>query len=55
LTKLREYFELLDTSPVYAVSLVLNPAIKACFLDEGWEELDNGNWVPETKERIQDF
>jgi hypothetical protein len=34
LTKLREYFYLLDASPVYAVSLVLNPAIKVCFFNE---------------------
>jgi hypothetical protein len=37
LAKLRKYFDLLDASPAYAVSLVLNPAIKACFLDEGWK------------------
>jgi hAT family C-terminal dimerisation region len=54
LTKLREYFDILDASPAYAVSLVLNPAIKVCFLDEGWEDMESGNWDPgpKTKERI---
>jgi hypothetical protein len=55
LAKLRGYFDLLDASPAYVVSLVLNLAIKAYFLDEGWEDLEKGNWVPKTKGRIQDF
>ena len=34
--KLREYYQLLDISPVYAASLVLNPAIKERHFDRNW-------------------
>lgn len=33
LMKLRDYYRLLDNSPVYATSLVLNPAIKERHFD----------------------
>ena len=47
LAKLREYSELLDGSPVYAASLVVNPAIKERYFDK------KGN--PEKKKDIRAF
>src|SRR3954466_2517040 len=52
--KLCEYYQLLDASPVYAASLVLNPAIKERHFDRNWRGGLEA-WVPKTKEDIRDF
>jgi len=36
LLKLQQYYQLLDDSPIYAASLVLNPSIKECCFDNKW-------------------
>jgi hypothetical protein len=53
-TKLREYYKLLDDSPVYAASMVLNPAIKERHFDRNWRG-GLEPWIPKTKEDIQGF
>jgi len=52
--KLCDYYRLLDTSPVYAASLALNPAIKECHFDRNWTGGLEA-WVPKTKENVQNF
>jgi hypothetical protein len=52
--KLREYYQLLDDSPIYAASLVLNPAIKERHFDRNWRG-GLESWIPKTKEDIQTF
>lgn len=52
--KLREYYQLLDASPVYAASLVLNPAIKERHFDRNWRG-GLEPWVPKTKADIRNF
>ena len=54
LIKLQQYYHLLDDSPVYAASLVLNPSIKECYFENKWVG-GQEEWTPKTKEDIQAF
>ena len=54
LIKLRQYYHLLDDSPVYAASLVLNPSIKERYFENKWVG-GQEEWTPKTKEDIQAF
>jgi hAT family C-terminal dimerisation region len=55
LTKLQEYYQLLNNSLVYATSLVLNPAIKERHFDRNWEGSHLEASIPKTKEDIRTF
>ena len=52
--KLRDYYRLLDTSPVYTTSLVFNPAIKERHFDNKWIR-GQEDWRLKTKEDIRAF
>ena len=59
LAKLREYSQLLDDSPVYAASLVVNPAIKESYFDrngrgdaEKKKEDIRAFWAAEYKDKV---
>jgi hypothetical protein len=54
LTKLREYYKLLDSCPAYAAALVFNPAIKESHFERDWQGGPEG-WTPTTREGIRSF
>ena len=54
LMKLCEYYQLLNTSPIYATSVVLNPAIKERHFDRNWRGSQEA-WVLSTKEDVRNF
>jgi hypothetical protein len=51
--KLQDYYHLLDDSPIYATSIVLNPAIKERHFDKRIK--GQKGWIPKTKEDIRAF
>jgi hypothetical protein len=51
--KLQDYYRLLDDSPVYAASIVLNPAIKERHFNKQIKGQEG--WIPKSKEDIQAF
>jgi hypothetical protein len=56
LKKLRHYYRLLDDTPIYAASVVLNPAIKERHFDRNLNQGGGlGTWAPKTKEDIRAF
>jgi hypothetical protein len=54
LKKLRDYYQRLDESPVYAASVVLNPAIKERHFDRN-QGRGLEDWTPKSKEDIRNF
>jgi hypothetical protein len=54
LTKLCEYYKLLDSCPVYAASPVFNLAIKESHFERDWRGGPEG-WTPTTREDIRRF
>jgi len=54
LIKLCEYYQLLNTSLIYAILVVLNPAIKEYYFDRNWRGSQKA-WVLSIKEDVQNF
>jgi hypothetical protein len=54
LTKLREYYRLLDSCPAYAAAQVFNPVIKESHFERDWRGGPEG-WIPTTREDIRSF
>jgi hypothetical protein len=52
--KLRQYYRLLDDSPIYAASLVLNPSIKERYFENKWTG-GQEDWISKTKEDVRTF
>src|SRR6266850_7931851 len=55
LAKLQEYYQLLNNYPVYATSLVLDPAIKERHFDRNWKGSHLEASIPKTKKDIRTF